>query len=185
MKNNRHGFTLVEIMVASTVLLMVVAAALSVFLSINRSMYGLSDAVALNARTRVAQERIAFDLRALTKVTQSDPQALAGEFVEYATGHTGQIAYFFQGNNLVRRVTISGGTAETKVVMAELRTNGSETSHFAYANRSGVTTTTASEVRAVRLELAPLATARQAAGLTTGTNAPFTSALVQLRNINS
>jgi prepilin-type N-terminal cleavage/methylation domain-containing protein len=185
MKNNRHGFTLVEIMVALTVFLMAVAATLSVFLSINRSMYGMSDAIALNARTRVAQDRILFDLRALTKITQADAQSLSGEYVEYATGRTGQIAYYFQGNTLVRRVIISGGTSETKVVMADLRTSGTGTSRFAYANRSGVATGTASEVRAVRLELAPLPTARQTAGLTTGRNAPFTSALVQLRNINS
>ncbi len=187
MKSNRKAFTLVEILVASSVLAMVAAAALSVFVSVNRSMYGLSDAIDLNARTRLTQDRILLDVRAITKVTQADAQSLTGEFVEYGTGSTGVVSYYFSGNNLMRRVAIAGGAPKVSVVMENLRTSGNLTvaSHFIYCNRSGVATTTAAEVRSIQIDLAPLATARQSAGLVTGTNTAFCSALVQLRNITS
>ncbi len=186
-KNSRKGFTLVEILVAASVLLMVSGAAMSVFVSVNRSMYGLSDAIDLNARTRLTQDRILFDVRAITKVTQSDAQTLAGEFVEYATGRTGTLTYYFEAGKLMRRVAITGESAKVTVVMEQLQTNlaQSTTSKFTYCNRSGTPTTTAAEVRSIQIGLAPLATARQAAGLVTGRNEAFCSALVQLRNIAS
>lgn len=190
MKKNRRAFTLVEIMVATTILLMVVSAAMSVVVSVNRSMYGLSDAIDLNARTRLTQERILFDVRAITKVTQADSQSFTGEFVEYATGRTGELSYYFQGDKLLRRVTIAGEAAKTTTVMEGLRTAGDTATacRFLYRNRSGskdVPAASAAEVRAIQFELIPLPTARQTAGLVTGRNDAFSSALVQLRNITS
>lgn len=184
MKHCRRGFTLVEILVATTILLMVVSASLGVFLSVNRSMAGLSDAIDLNADTRITQERILLDLRALTKVTQADTQAITGEFIEYATGRTGVITYSFSQGRLERRTTIAGSTAQT-VVMADLQTTGAagSVSSFRYINRSGTTTTTAAEVRSVQLKVVPQASARQAAKLVPGRNTAFCSALVLLRNI--
>lgn len=186
MKKKRNGFTLVEIMVATTVFTMVGAAAMSVFLSINRSMYGMSDTIALNARTRLVQERILFDVRAITKLTQSDGQSFAGEFVEYATGRTGKLSYSFQGGKLLRQVEFPGEAAKVSVVMDQLQTNLAKptTSHFAYANRSGTSTTSFAEVRSIQFAMAPLPSGRQAAGLVTGTNDAFCSALVLLRNIS-
>ncbi len=186
MKSRRHAFTLVEILVASAVFAMVGAAALSVFVSVNRSMYGLSDAIDLNARTRLTQDRILLDVRGITKVTQADAQVLAGEFVEYATGRTGVLSYYFSGNTLMRSVSLAGGPAQVSVVMENLRTTGGSpaaASRFLYCNRSGVATTTAAEVRSIQFEFAPLPSARQSAGLVTGRNTAFSSALVQLRNI--
>lgn len=181
----RDGFTLVEIMVATTILLMVVGAALSVFVSVNRSMYGLSDAIDLNARTRITQERVLLDVRALTKVTQADAQSFAGEFVEYATGRTGTLSYAFEGGQLVRRVAFPGEVTKTTTVMGTLQTavDAASTSRFTYANRSGVATTTAAEVRSIQLAFAPLPTVRLTAGLVHGPNEGFCSALVQLRNV--
>ncbi len=184
MRHDRRGFTLTEILFATTLLLMVGGAALSVFLSVNRSMYGLSDTIALNAHTRITLERVLWDLRALAKVTQADARSLAGEFIVPGSGETAALAYRFEGNHLVRQVTMPGRPVETKIVLEQLRTEGTAASRFSYRNRSGAATSTAAEVRAVRLEFAPLPTSRQAAGLTTGQNAPFWSALVQLRNAN-
>lgn len=189
-KNSRRAFTLVEIMVASTVLLMVVGAALSVFVSINRSMYGLSDAVELNSRTRLTQERVLFDVRALTKITTAEAQAFTGEFVEYGTGKAGTISYSFENDQLVRRVTLTGEATKTTVVMSGLRTSaaGAESaSRFLYRNRCGGEDSVASsagEVRAIQIEFVPLPSTRQAKGLVTGQNTAFCSALVQLRNIS-
>lgn len=182
----RQGFTLVEIMVATTILLTVVGAALSVFVSINRSMYGLSDAIDLNARTRITQERVLFDVRAVTKITQADAQIFTGEFVEYGTGRAGTLSYAFESGQLVRRVTLAGEATKTTTVMESLQTaaGATSTSRFTYANRSGVATTAAAEVRSMQLAFVPLPTARQTAGLAPGRNETFCSALVQLRNIN-
>ncbi len=185
MMNNRRGFTLVEVLIATTVLLMVVSASLGVFLSVNRSMAGLTDAIDLNASTRLTQEKILLDMRALTKVTQADAQALTGEFIEYATGRTGVISYSFENSRLVRRTTITGSSAQAVVVMADLQTSGAagSASRFLYVNRSGSATTTAAEVRSVQLTIIPQASARQSAKLVPGHNTAFCSALVQLRNI--
>lgn len=188
MKSNRRGFTLVEIMVASTILLMVVGAALSVFVSVNRSMYGLSDTIDLNARTRLTQDRILFDVRSLTKVTQADSQVFSGEFIDYATGRTGALSYAFEDGKLVRRATLTGEATKTSVVMDGLQTaaNLVTTSRFQYRNRTGsqdAPAASAAEVRAIQIEFSPLATTRQAGGLVPGKNTAFSSALVQLRNI--
>ncbi len=188
MKNRLHAFTLVEIMVASTVLLMVVGAALSVFVSVNRSMYGLSDAVDLNAQTRLTQERVLLDVRALTSVTTFDEKSFTGEFVEYGTGNAGTLSYSFENNQLVRRTTLVGQPTTTTVVMDRLQTAaGTGSSRFLFRNRCGgadAPASSAAEVRAIQIEFVPQPSPRQAKGLATGRNTAFSSALVQLRNIS-
>ena len=62
------GFTLVEILVSMTILTLAIGAIMSVFLSVNRSMYGLSDSIDFNARTRIVQERILLDVRGIKSV---------------------------------------------------------------------------------------------------------------------
>ncbi len=187
MTSSRHGFTLTEILIAATLLVLVGGAALSVFATVHRSMYGMSDAIDLNARTRLTQERILFDLRAVTKVTQATDRAFTGEFVEYASGRTGELSYSFDNGQLLRRVTLPGTPPATTVVMDELLTD-TATSRFLYRNRTGekdVPAASATEVRSIQIEFVPRPSARQSAGLVTGRNTPFASALVQLRNIGS
>lgn len=185
---SRRAFTLVEIMMASTILLLVVAATMSVFVAVNRSMYGLSDAIDLNVSTRLTQERVLYDLRAVSKVTESNLLTFTGEYVDYNTGLAGTLTYTLTGGKLVRKVALTGKPETTTVVMEGLVTDTSAaiTSRFLYRNRTGskdVLTTTATEVRAVQIEFVTTPTARQARGLVTGRNANFTSALIQLRNV--
>ncbi len=185
--HHRRGFTLVEVLIASSILLTSVGAALSVFVSVNRSIYGLSDAIDLNARTRITQERVLFDVRSISKVTQADAQTFTGEFVEYGTGRTGTLSYSLVDNKLIRRITLTGEATQTTTIMEALQTAAdlASTSRFNYANRSGVATSTAAEVRSIQIGFVPLATNRQKHGLVTGRNETFCSAVVQLRNISS
>lgn len=189
MNTRRHGFTLPEVLIATTIVLLVSGAALSVFQVINRSMYGLSDAIDLNARSRLTQDRVLIDLRALTKITQATDQSLTGEFIEYASGRTGELSYYFDSGRLMRRTTLAGEAAKTIAVMDGLQTDpAATTSRFLYRNRTGskdVAAASASEVRSIQIEFVPLPSARQSAGLVSGRNTPFASALVQLRNIGS
>ena len=178
-----HGFTLVEILVSMTILTLAVGAILSVFLSVNRSMYGLSDSIDLNARTRVVQERILFDVRGIESVAAVAPQSFTATYVDFAnpddTGVT--ITYTLADGQLTR--TVAG--AAPSVVMSGLVTApaAGTCSQFSFTNRSGVTTSAPTEVRAIRFALVPQTTARQRAKLVPGRHDPFASALIQLRNV--
>lgn len=187
MKNAR-GFTLVEIMISSTLLLMVIGATMSTFLSVNRSMTGLSEAVDLNARSRITQERILYDIRAVTKVTAIDSQSFSGEFIDYASGDTGTVEYRLTNGTLSRTASIGVAAGKTTVVHTGLETNTAKStySRIHFRNRSGasdIPAASAAEVRAIQFELVPLPTARQRAGLVPGRSDPFSSALIQLRNV--
>ena len=178
-----HGFTLVEILVSMTILTLAVGAILSVFLSVNRSMYGLSDSIDLNARTRIVQERILLDVRGIKTVDSVSSQTFTATYVDFAnpddTGVT--ITYTLADGKLTRSVA---GSAPS-VVMSGLVTIPTAGAHsqFSFTNRNGVTTDSATEVRAIRFALVPQATARQRAGLVPGRDDPFASALIQLRNV--
>jgi hypothetical protein len=182
---SRKGYTLAELMVAMTIAIMVIGAVASVFMTIDRSVHGLSESIDLNARTRVIQERIAFDVRNITELTSVTPQSFSGKLFNYATGTEETIVYTLTGGKLTR--SINGGAATT--VLKDLVTTTSTTSaysEFRFSDRIGVTTTTEtadkSKVTAIRFDLVPQATTRQKLGLTRTVNDPFCSALFQLRN---
>ena len=178
-----HGFTLVEILVSMTILTLAVGAILSVFLSVNRSMHGLSDSIDLNARTRIVQDRILLDVRGIKTVASVSPQTFTATYVDFAdpddTGVT--ITSAIADGKLTRSVA----GAAPSVVMSGLVTEptAGAYSQFLFTNRSGVGTSSATEVRAIRFALVPQATARQRARLVSGRNDPFASALIQLRNV--
>jgi prepilin-type N-terminal cleavage/methylation domain-containing protein len=178
-----HGFTLVEILVSMTILTLAVGAIMSVFLSVNRSMYGLSDSIDLNARTRIIHERILLDVRGIKSVTSVAPQTFTATYIDFSSpDDTGvSITYTLANGTLTRSVA---GTTPT-IVMSGLVTDASASSHsqFTFTNRSGVGTSSATEVRAIRFALVPQATVRQRAGLVPGHNESFASALIQLRNV--
>lgn len=188
MHRSRHAFTLVELLVALTIAVLVLGAVLSVFLSVNRSLFGLSDAVALNARTRVIQERVAFDLRSIKTLTAIGSQSFSGTFVDFATGLDRTITYAFAPDGTLTRSVDSGPAT---VVMRDLVTDttAGAYSFFEYSNRRGAlgapTTINKDEVRAIKFDLVPRPTARQRLRLVPGTSDPFCSALFQLRNRQS
>lgn len=81
------AFTLVEVVVAMIVFGMAMAGVMAVFIGTLRSTHAIADAVDWNSRSRFVQERLLFDLRAVTEVTamtQSlDTGAVARIFANY------------------------------------------------------------------------------------------------------
>jgi|GEM_PF-3576749 len=186
---HRKGFTLTELMIAMSILMVVVAGVWSVFLSINRSMFEISEAMDLNASTRFTQDRLLFDLHSLNKVTAMAPQSFTGTFTDIATGTTGTMTYTLDRGTLKREVTLNGITTAT-VVMHDLVTTISSPAYskFVFINRTGASSATASqpkEVRSIKVSLVPQASTRQKLKLVGGRNTTFCTALVQLRNITN
>ena len=186
---HRKGFTLTELMIAMSILMVVVAGVWSVFLSINRSMFEISEAMDLNASTRFTQDRLLFDLHSLNKVTAMAPQSFTGTFTDIATGMTGTMTYTLDRGTLKREVTLNGTTTAT-VVMHDLVTTISSPAYskFVFINRTGAsfaTASQASEVRSIKVSLVPQASTRQKLKLLGGRNTAFCTALVQLRNITN
>jgi len=185
---SRKGFTLVEIMVAATITIMVVGAVASVMMTINRSVHGLSESIDLNIRTRVLQERIAFDVRNLMSIDEPPTsQSFKGTVIDYATGASYKIVYALNNGCLTR--SLNGGAPVTVMSGLVTDTNASKYSVFRFGDRIGVTTaaetTDKDKVTAIRFDLVPTATTLQRLGLTNTVNAPFCSALFQLRNRQS
>jgi len=182
----REGFTLVEVMVASTILLMAVAATLGVFLSVHRSSYSLSDAVELNANTRVLQDRVLFDVRSINGISSIDEQSIAGTYIDFNSGASHAVTYKLEEGQLKRAVTAADGTVNNTVVMGDLITDTTKPSYSRFEFRDRTDNTVAytdpNKVRSIRFYLVPAATARQAGGLVAGKNDSFCTALVQLRN---
>lgn len=172
-------------MVAMTIALLVIGAVVSVFMTVNRSIFGLSDAIALNSRTRLIQERIGFDLRNIKTLSAISSQSFNGTVVDFATGNTNTVTYTLADGALKR--SINGGTAVP--VMTALVTDPTATTYslFRYSNRLGTVTTSSdiSVVRAIRFDLVPAQSERQQKHLVTGSSDPFCSALFQLRNLIS
>lgn len=185
--NRKRGFTLVELMVAATIGLLALGAVLAVFLSINRSIYGLSDAIELNARTRIVQERILLDIRGITELTAIGAQSISGKYRDFASGNEHAIRYTLTAGTLTRSVNGQPAT----VVMTGLVTDPTLASYsrFSFSNRCGAvlptTTTDPASVRAISFGLVPQSTVRQKRRLVPGTSDPFSSALIQLRNLQS
>jgi type II secretory pathway pseudopilin PulG len=188
-KVGSRAFTLTEVLLAATIMTVAVAAVLSVFVSVNRSRQGLSDAIDLNARSRLIQDRIVLDVRSLTTVTTIGAQSFSGTFIDFGSASTSSttatITYTLSNGTLQRTCPASDGTIQTTVVMRDLLTDPTQAacSSFEFYNRNGNATTAVNSVRSIRFRLVPAATARQTLGLVSGKNDPFCSALIQLRNL--
>ncbi len=185
----QRGFTLVEILFALTIFLLLVTGVMSVFVSVSRVMIEISDTMALNATTRVLQDRLLLDLHSIVKVTAMAEQSFTATFTDIATGASGTITYSFT-NGTLQKVTNVNGVQTTFVAARDLVTNPAAPtrSKFVFINRTGSSSATATqpaEVRSIQVSVVPQNTARQTLGLVRGVNDPFCTALVQLRNITN
>ena len=90
---NRKGpaaaFTLTEVIMAMTVFGLVIAGVMSVFIGTLKSMRGSSDAIDLNTRSRFVQERLLYDLRAITEVTTVTGSMTPSEVSKIFANYTG------------------------------------------------------------------------------------------------
>lgn len=70
------AFTLVEVLITTTILVMVGVGVMTSFVGTLKSSHAIADAIDLNSRSRFVQERLLFDLRAIKEVTAiSSPMA--------------------------------------------------------------------------------------------------------------
>ncbi len=83
------AFTLAEVVIALTIFGLAMAGVMSVFLGVLRSTHAISDAVDLNSRSRFVQERLLFDLRAITEVSAINSSLSAGEVAKIFANYTG------------------------------------------------------------------------------------------------
>ncbi|HQF39984.1 MAG TPA: prepilin-type N-terminal cleavage/methylation domain-containing protein [Opitutaceae bacterium] len=85
----RTAFTLVEVVVAMTVFGLAMAGVMSVFLGTLKSTHAIADAVDWNSRSRFVQERLLFDLRAITEVSEIKSALGGGEVAKIFADYTG------------------------------------------------------------------------------------------------
>lgn len=112
---DRAAFTLTEVIMAMTVFGLVIAGVMSVFIGTLKSMRGSSDAIDLNSRSRFVQERLLYDLRAITTVTSMDSAMAASDVSKIFANYSNS-----EVNNCFRSFTAklneyNGGATEKSV----------------------------------------------------------------------
>lgn len=114
----RAAFSLVEIVVALTIFTLAMAGVLSAFLGTVRSAHALSDAVDWNARSRFIQERLLFDLRAVTSTTiDSASQMPSADVAKVFANFSGaEVSNCFR--SFTAKVNEYGGTTEVEITYA-------------------------------------------------------------------
>lgn len=116
----RTAFTLVEVVVAMIVFGLAMSGVMSVFLGVLKSTHAISDAVDLNSRSRFVQERLLFDLRAITEVTTIDNTSKldpASDVPKIFANYTGaEVANCFR--SFTSKVADYNGTGEVTVTYA-------------------------------------------------------------------
>ena len=85
----KEGFTLTEVIMAMTVFGLVIAGVMSVFVGALKSMHGSADAIDVNARSRFVQERLLYDLRAVTEISAITESMSPSEVAKIFSNYTG------------------------------------------------------------------------------------------------
>ena len=182
MKNSKSGFTLVELLVASAISLVGVSAMLTVFLSVSKAFYSMSDSAAMNQQATILQLRILYDFRSITQITAASEQSLSAKYIDFGTGTSHDILYEIRNGGIYR--STDGGAAN--LICSNVVTSGNSYSKFWYQNQSGTVSSTMDigDIRGAKIYIVPVLNTRQTLGLTRPVNLPFYSSLVQFRNIS-
>ena len=190
--SSRKAFTLVEVMIASTIAVVVISGVLTAFLFVNRLMLSTYETTNVNGMSRLLHERFLYDIRSIiearqlgnggAKVTAVDPAtgATAAVYQEFTcqlfdfAKQTPQVVRFYYDSTR-KQLRRSVGSEDTVVM------SGIDSVSFRFFDRTspGHETTTATAVTMVRIDVLP--SSRKL--LVPGTNRPFATADVQLRNI--
>ncbi len=114
---SRTAFTLAEVVIAMTIFAIAMAGVLSVFLGTLKSTHAIADAVDLNGRSRFVQERLLFDLRAITEVSAINSALSAGEVGKIFANYTGtEVSHCFR--SFTSKVEEYNGTGTIEVTYA-------------------------------------------------------------------
>ena len=183
MKTNKNGFTLVEILVAISISLIVVAAVLVTFRTVCRSSYEVADVIQMNNDAILLRDRVMRDFRSITKVIDASEQSVTVKILEYSTEDVHEVTYTMANGTIVR--SIDGGVPVKISRDVETNTGAFEYSKFIYLTRTGTTTSsaTADDIRGIEIYVVPTLNGRQKFGLTRVVNLPYRSARIQFRNL--
>ena len=201
------AFTLVEVLLATTILLMAGVGVMTSFTGALKSSRSITDAIDVNARSRFIQERLLFDLRAITSVTATGTAMTATDVAKIFAGaggdevkncfhtFTAKVNEYNGGDDVAVTYAIiaDGKKPNGKVLYALQRTAGGESRKvltrleegcFTFYKRTKSTGALVSlaagdlaEINAIRFAFLP-----QGRGpLLPGQNDPSCSAVIQLR----
>ena len=145
-RRRRAGFTLVEMLISLSLMMMLTLALLTSFTFIARGDRSLSNYGDKNAQARLMLEKLGSDLRSATDVTNFSPTLLTLTVPSNpAVTSTQDVVWSY--NSVTQQVTRQDPTT-TKVYAADVQTFA-----FYYANGNNVQTTSLVEVKQVQLSL--------------------------------
>lgn len=141
----RRGFTLVEVLVSTTLLGLLMLAVLTSFVFLLRSQQSLANYTDMNADARRLLELLSRDTRSATTVTDFTATSLTLVVPVDTAGGTGEVTYDFDPADSVMRRTAAGAT----VTLA----TGVDAFRFTYLNGNNAVTTSLAELKQVQLSL--------------------------------
>lgn len=169
----RRGFTLVEVLISTTVFLLATSAIIAAMIAFLRAHHSYSQTAAFNSNVRLAHERMMQELRnAEMSNDLPAPTATAFTFYTYDLKEVRMKVFYFQSGaagkyTLMRKATKDLGTTlstsldpEEKVVLTEVYSNLESVLFRYYKIANGdvaITPSDAAAVKAISVEIVPAA----------------------------
>ncbi|MBI3885423.1 MAG: prepilin-type N-terminal cleavage/methylation domain-containing protein [Opitutae bacterium] len=150
----RHAFTLVEVMVATSLLAILTAAVLSSFIFILRAERSLANYAEMNTQARRFLELLGRDARSATDVTNTTATAITMSVPANLSGTTQAVTYAYDA---------SAGTVTRSVAgVATVLVKNVSTLTLNFLNSSNTATTSLVELKQVQVSMHILRTVQQA-----------------------
>lgn len=139
----RRGFTLVEVMVATAVVMLLAAAALTSIVALARGSYALGNYSAMNGESRLVIEQMGMDVRQLSSLTSATATGFSGTILASSGTSTQSVGYDYDATaqTLTRKVN---GTAVR--VFSNI-----DSLAFGYYNAKSESTATLGHIKQIQL----------------------------------
>lgn len=170
------GFTLVEVLVSTTIFMFAVAAIMTALVLTQRLVYSHSQTVLFGNRVRTNYERVLSQLRNATELIDTSPTQISFKYRDL-TGQLRNARYQFSGDKLYRQ-DVADGAGFAPPTPDDAIFERVQSVQFIYAKKNGAVTTTKSDITAATLILTPAARRKPLLGKDELT----ISATVQFRN---
>ncbi|MBI2514150.1 MAG: prepilin-type N-terminal cleavage/methylation domain-containing protein [Opitutae bacterium] len=144
-RDSRAGLSLVEVLVATTLLGILMTAVMSSFVFMLRGQTSLTNYASMNSDSRALLELLSRDAKSATAVTNFTTTSLTLSVPQNTSGTTQDVTYEYDAaaKSLVRE---TGGTSTTLV-------SSVDSFSFRYFNSNNATTTSLAELKQVQLSL--------------------------------